>query len=423
MAATRRGTNEGSVIREHVRGGFYSHVSLGYNPRTGKRARTTVYGKTKDEVKAKRDALLVAHRQGTITAPEKHTLGAWLDQWLESKKPHISEGSYRDYEGLLGRHVPQELKKMRLQAIKRAHLKELDTKLAKVHRAEPSKKVSVTNKKTVHKEEKAKVTLSARTRSKVFQYLKAAFEEAIEQELIAVNPARGIRVRANTQELQARATGADKALSEGEMFAFLDAALNHPLYPALYTMFSLGLRRGEALGLRWRSVNFTTGEIRIEQQVKMAMVDKKMRPIISATLKTKGSRRKLFASEDLLEVLKARKTAQESDRKKLGDSWTENGLIFTTTLGTPYNPDNLNRAITNICRDAGLRRFSSHAARHTAISTQLRNGEKLEVVSAIAGHARPSITADLYRTVFDDEKREAVFSLKDKRAKRVIAQA
>lgn len=421
MATTRRGTNEGSVIREHVRGGFYSHVSLGYNPHTGKRARTTVYGKTKDEVKAKRDAMLVAHRQGTITAPEKHTLGAWLDQWLESKKPHIAEGSYRDYVRILARHVPQDLKKMRLQAIKRAHLKELDTNLAKIYRADHVKKVSSKNKK-VAKEAKPKVTLSSRTRSKVFQYLKAAFEEAIEQDLIAVNPARGIRVRANTQELQARATGVEKALTEEVMFQFLDAAIEDPFYPLFYSLFSFGLRRGEGLGMHWKGINFKTGAVKITQQVKLKEIDGKLRPVIGS-LKTQSSKGTLYASPDLLEVLKARKAVQDKHRAELGSAWVENDLVFTTSLGTPINPDNVNRTISRICARAGIRPFGSHTARHTMVTTRLKAGEPLEVVSAIARHARPSITADQYRTVFEDEKRVSVYSIAQRRSNRVIASA
>ena len=56
-----------------------------------------------------------------------------------------------------------------------------------------------------------------------------------------------------------------------------------------------------------------------------------------------------------------------------------------------------------------------------SISQMLSDGEMLEVVSAIAGHGRSSTTADMYRTLCEDEKRAAVNSLSQRRAKRVSA--
>ncbi|WP_052351577.1 tyrosine-type recombinase/integrase [Deinococcus pimensis] len=250
-------------------------------------------------------------------------------------------------------------------------------------------------------------------RGKVFQHLRAAFEEAIEQELIAVNPARAIRIKATAASEDKRERATDKALSEDEMLRFLAAASGDAMHPLLYLMFSLGVRRGEALGLRWRDVDFTTGAIRITQQAKTVK-----NSVVISPLKTKGSRRTLDASPDLLDVLRERRQTQHEQRDVLGDAWTDMGLVFTTSLGTPIHPRNVNRSIDRLCKLAGVRHFSSHAARHTMISNRLREGEKLEVVSVIAGHARPSITSDLYRTVFEDEKRAAVYSIAELQARK-----
>jgi integrase len=68
-----------------------------------------------------------------------------------------------------------------------------------------------------------------------------------------------------------------------------------------------------------------------------------------------------------------------------------------------------------------LRRFSSHMGRHTAISQLLRDGEKLDVVSAMAGHARSSITEDHYTTIYDDERRAVKNSLIERRTRKLQA--
>ena len=188
------------------------------------------------------------------------------------------------------------------------------------------------------------------------------------------------------------------------------------LYPLIYTLFTLGLRRGEALGLRWKDINFQAGSVRVEQQVKMLG----NQPIIGA-LKTANSRRTVYFGPDLLEVLQAWRTAHKAERTQAGSAWQDSGLVFTTTLGTLLEPHNVNRVLRRLCQEAGVRSFGSHTGRYTNITNRLRSGQPLEVVSAIAGHANPSITLDAYRDVMEDEKRAHTFDLKKYRARAVPA--
>jgi len=378
MAKTKRSNNEGTKVLWHAPSKrYYAQVSIG----AGKRK--TIYGKTKKAVIRKRTLLLAQVARGAIAQPNQFTLGEWLRRWLEQKKPHISPRTYELYGDTIRLYVPEELMRMKLQVIKRAHLKELETNLAKRN-------------------------LSASTRSKVFQHLRSAFNEAIEHEILMVNPAQGIRVKKTMAE--AVESGAEKALTLDEMYRFLDAAEGDPFYPLFYLMFSLGLRRGEALGLRWRDVDFMKGTVRVVQQVKL-----EGGKAVTGPLKTRSSRRMLWASQDLLEVLKERREIQRRHRAFLGPDWEGSDLVFTTEVGTLIHPRNVNRSIKRIAKKAGVRHFASHGARHTNLTHRLRGGEKLEVVSKIAGHSRPSITHDRYRTVFEDELRSAVFSLAEKR--------
>ncbi len=401
----KRGQGEGSTVRLHACGLYYTHVSLGTKA-NGKRDRRTVYGKTKETVRAKADKLRTDHRQGKITAADTITFGEWIERWLEMKKPHISSTSHADYHDVLYRHVlthretpkskpvPTRLSRMRLQAVKRSDFKALETMLTSRN-------------------------LSVRTRGKTFQYIRAALEEAIELEIIVVNPARKITVKATQVEEQSRLTASEKALSDAEMWGFLDAAQGDPLYAVFYTLFSLGLRRGEALGLRWRDVDYKTGRISIVQQLKIEKGDDGKRYAVTGALKTRNSKRVLYASDDLLEVLRSRKLEQEEQRDILTTAWMDTGLVFTTALGTAINPNNVNRSIARICERSGIRHFSSHTGRHTVLTHARRDGVPLEVVSAIAGHARPSITADLYIHPTDDQKKAAVNSLAARRKAQV----
>ena len=65
--------------------------------------------------------------------------------------------------------------------------------------------------------------------------------------------------------------------------------------------------------------------------------------------------------------------------------------------------------------EINVRPFTSHACRHTSITAMLREHVPAEIVAAHARHSKPSVTLDIYRTVFEDEKRSAVVSLAKRR--------
>ncbi|WP_027464090.1 tyrosine-type recombinase/integrase [Deinococcus ficus] len=327
--------------------------------------------------------------RGLLSVPSQVTLGEWLKVWLKGRQPEVAETTFYQYELYVRLYIPEELTRMKVQEIKRTHLQNLSADLAARG-------------------------LKAATRSKVFQHLRSAFREAVDQELIVVNPAEGLRVRATaTERLEKR----PKALTDQELERFLTVAEGDRLYPLIYALFALGLRRGEALGLRWTDVDFRVQSIRVEQQVKLLGNT----PIIGA-LKTANSRRTVYFGADLLDVLQGWRARQLGERKQAGSAWEDSGLVFTTALGSLLDPHNVNRTLRRLSKEAGVRSFGSHTGRYTNITNRLRAGQPLEVVSAIAGHANPSITLDAYRDVLEDEKRTHTFDLRQHRAN-VVAHA
>jgi integrase len=93
---------------------------------------------------------------------------------------------------------------------------------------------------------------------------------------------------------------------------------------------------------------------------------------------------------------------------KAGEAWTETGLVFTTKFGTPIEPRNVNRQLTNLLDKARLPQFRVHDLRHFCASLLLAQGVPLKVVSDILGHTQIGITADLYTHVLPAVKKEAI---------------
>ena len=174
----------------------------------------------------------------------------------------------------------------------------------------------------------------------------------------------------------------------------------------MWILFSLGLGRGEALGLKWADVDFRNGVIRTELQYKIVGNDTELGP-----LKTTMSVRPNAMSEGLRVKLLAQLERQADWKLQCDDAWQDWGLVITTSVGTPMHPRNVNRLLADLADKAGIRHISSHVGRRTNITGQIRAGVPLDVVAARAGHRSSITTIRAYRTVLEDEKRAGGFDL------------
>ncbi len=79
-----------------------------------------------------------------------------------------------------------------------------------------------------------------------------------------------------------------------------------------------------------------------------------------------------------------------------GNNWKEHELILTSRVGTPIHYRNLLRDFQLLLQRAGLPIIRFHDLRHTAAALMLNHGIPVIVVSRRLGHAKPSITMDVY---------------------------
>jgi site-specific recombinase XerC len=145
-----------------------------------------VYGQTRDEVKNKRHALLGRNRLGLMTAPDKISLGEWLEKWLGLMKAQLEDTTLAVYETLIRLCRVEGLKATRLQAVHRNQIKDMLADLAKRG-------------------------LSCDIRTQSLQHFRAALDEAIDRKLIAINPAHAFRVKISESDKQKRRDTVGKA--------------------------------------------------------------------------------------------------------------------------------------------------------------------------------------------------------------------
>jgi integrase len=166
---------------------------------------------------------------------------------------------------------------------------------------------------------------------------------------------------------------------------------------ARYTVaFSLGLRQGEALGLRWSDIDLESGVMTVRHSLSR---------VTGAGLQlgpTKSKReRRIVLPKPLLAEIKAHRIAQNEERLLAGSWWGEGDYVFATNTGHPIDPKDDWRWWTALLSEAGVPHVRLHAARHTAATMLLALGVHVKVAMEILGHTKSSMTEGYQHRVDD----------------------
>ena len=184
---------------------------------------------------------------------------------------------------------------------------------------------------------------------------------------------------------------------------FLEAAAGDRLYALFAVGVALGLRRGELLGLRWSDVDLDVPILRVRQSVQRIHKI----GLVTGPPTSSRSRRDIPLPAFAVRVLREHRLKQAEERLALGPYWVNSGLVFTSSVGTPYEPRNLARNLDELQREADVRRIRFHDMRHTCASLLLAQGVPTRVVMDVLGHSQFSITMDLYSHVMPSALMEA----------------
>ena len=272
---------------------------------------------------------------------------------------------------------------------------------ARRHRAGPAHKIPLNDLSTLHlqqfykkllaegrveriESQKQPRGLSAKTVRNIHQIISSALKLAVEQRLIAHNPADGCALpKVERKEMQ--------TLPIEQLTSFLREAKDSGVFALYYIDLTTGLRRGELLGLKWSDIDLEKGDLRVQRQI--GRINGK---IIEMPLKTKNAYRTLPLSADAIDVLKMQKC-------KVGNSeW-----VFPSPTGGPMSPDSVLHMLQRVLKRAGLPRIRFHDLRHTFATMALQNGVDVKTVSSMLGHYSAGFTLDTYAHVTTDAQLKA----------------
>ncbi|GMA17535.1 site-specific integrase [Deinococcus metallilatus] len=337
---------------------------------------------------------LADHLRGQAALPDNITTSQWLERWRKAKENSVAAKTAHNYQQLDALHITPHIGRKPLQKIRPADLRGLyDTLKAK--------------------------GLGDSMLRQVHNVLHGAFQEALRLELIMSDPTAAVRPGKVRREVVAEPR---KALTAEEVLKLLPVLRGDRWGLVLEFMLHTGLRRGEACGLKWDHVDLEKGTVHIREN--LVSINGKTQV---STPKTAKSARKVKLSGEALDCLRRQQAQQRFEREALSPSpvkghpktyvrknlWVDTGYVFTGLTEVALNPENLGRYLTQFCEQAEIAPITVHGLRHTYASLMLRRGAPLEVVSRKLGHARPSFTADVYRTVYESEQDEWSLNLSD----------
>jgi integrase len=205
-----------------------------------------------------------------------------------------------------------------------------------------------------------------------------------------------------------------RALAMDECNLLIDAATNQRLAMIFKTLIATGMRESELIGLLWDMIDWQRGEIKLSSQLKWLREEKRWE---RAPLKNR-KRRGIPVDSDYLAELRTHRVRQMEEKLRRGEEWHENGLVFPTSVGTPFSPRNLIDDLERDAKKAGIGKVTVHELRHTAGSLMLQAGKTMTTVSKILGHSSVGVTEKIYAHAYDDDKRDAVSSV-SRRLRRV----
>jgi integrase len=397
---TRRANGEGTIYQRkdgRWEGAAYVLTTA------GRRVRKRVYGATREQAHAKITALIGDSQRGIAVAATAQNVGDYLGYWLqEVARPKVRASTFRSYETYVRIYLIPGLGTKRLDRLTardiRTWLNSVRTTCqccAQDHdRARPEAK-----RRCCAVGDCCAKFPSARTIAYLHALIRAALAHAVREDLLPRNVARQVQVPAGERpEID--------PLTVEEAKKLLAAARADRLHAIYAVALGVGLRRGEALGLRWEDVDLDPGVLRVRQTVQRAGGK-----LVFVPPKTQRSRRAIPLLPQLVSALTEHRDRQDRERAAAGQRWQEHGLVFTTTIGTPIEPRNLNRSFTALCDSAGIRRIRLHDLRHTCATLLLAQGVDLRMIMEILGHSAIAVTGNLYTHVKLDTQRSALDKL------------
>lgn len=377
--------NEGPIKEYKLASGetrYKFKVYLGINPYTDKEVRPTRRGfKTRREANVELKRLKanwlddIETKQAKLN--EEKSFEEVYDSWLEEYKTTVKESTLYKTEQLFKNHI--------LPAFGEKKITEITPMIAQEQMNSWHKKYA--------------------RAATIMNYTGMVFNYAIRIELIQTNPTKVIRKPTHQRKIQ---EDKDMNFYDKEELKIIMDTLERGSNFRAYVFFRLlsftGMRKQEALALKWPDIDFKNKTVNINKAVS-----RKATGLYIQTPKTPASIRRISIDDKTLVILR--------DYKKQSDPNSE--LIFHTEKGGILSPAKTRKWLliaqnnVNKSRKEPLKQISTHGFRHTHASLLFEAGATIKDVQARLGHSDIQTTMDVYTHVTKHAKEKLANQFND----------
>jgi integrase len=376
-----------------ARGNSY-RVRISYQDEAGKRHQVSKTASGSNQAEKLRTQLLGELDKGILAKPSKTTIGIYLEQWLKSYVAStVAPRTHESYAYIAKKHLIPVLGNIKLCNLRPQHLQQLYG-------------------------DKLQQGLSPRTVQLLHVTLHKALKNAIKTGLLSRNPLDLVDPpKVERHEM--------KTMTEEDISRFLNEARKGDYYSLFYIYLFTGIRRGEALSLRWSDVDLPGCQLSISKT--MQCLNNK---ITYKSPKTANSRRLVALSPSTCVVLRLHKEAQNKIRKYKEDpsesdkespsvsdkedpSVSNDDLVFCQSDGKPYLPNTISHAWIKLVKRCGLDGIRLHDARHTHATLLFKSGVSAKVIQERLGHSSVAFTMNTYAHVSPGMQKQAASQFDD----------
>ena len=364
----------GSIVQ---RGNSY-RVRISYQDDAGKRHQISKTASSKGRAEKLRTQILSELDKGILAKPNKLTTGAYLEQWLKGcVASTVAPSTFGSYTFITRKYLLPALGGIKLCNLKPQHLQRLYA-------------------------DKLQQGLSPRSVQLMHITLHKALKNAVKTGLISRNPIDLVDPpKVERHEM--------KTMTEEDIGRFLDEARKGDYYALFYIYLFTGIRRSEALALRWSDVDLLGCQLSINKT--MQVVNNK---VTYKSPKTPNSRRLVALSPSTCVVLRLHREAQNKIRKyKEEPPVSDDDLVFCQTDGKPYLPNTISHAWIKSVKKCGLDGVRLHDARHTHATLLFKSGVSAKVIQERLGHSSVAFTMNTYAHVSPGMQKQAANKFDD----------
>ncbi len=297
--------------------------------------------------------------QTSVRNDDRETVADYLPKWLKAQRHTLKPKTQFQYGQYVTKDLVPALGNVKLEALRHEHIAAMVLALEEAGRG-------------------------AATIKQVVAVLRSALGHAVRTKRLSHNPAEHVATPAVVR------TETSPWTTE-QAVRFLGGVAGDRLAELFELLMGTGLRRGEALALRWEDVDFHRRVLHVRRSV----TDVGGKLVIGAP-KTKGSAAGVGLSCRVVAALERQRERQVFEVLEWGDGYEHSGLVFAKENGIMLRPEYVLKRFHALSVAAGVPEVRIHDLRHLAATLMLTNGVPLALVSKTLRHSQVGITANLY---------------------------